>query len=116
MATRPMTTWDVVNGHVTLDLQRLDHFYLSGYVIPNAHPSAGRHPSQFDHHQGSDQPRLCRHRGDLWRGDRNGQRDLRARTPSWQQFNSSNLIDHQWVAVDGTDRVLGWVAVSLVAG
>jgi hypothetical protein len=34
MATRPVTTWDVLDGHVTLDLQCLDRIYLSGYV-PN---------------------------------------------------------------------------------
>jgi hypothetical protein len=34
MATRPVTTWDVLDGHVTLDLQCLDRIYLNGYV-PN---------------------------------------------------------------------------------
>ena len=34
MTTRPVTTWDVLNGHVTLDLQCLDRIYLNGYV-PN---------------------------------------------------------------------------------
>jgi len=34
MTTRPVTTWDVLDGHVTLDLQCLDRIYLNGYV-PN---------------------------------------------------------------------------------
>jgi hypothetical protein len=34
MTTRPVTTWDVVDGHVALDLQCLDRLYLNGYV-PN---------------------------------------------------------------------------------
>ena len=34
MATRPVTTWDVLDGHVTLDLQCLDRIYLNGY-LPN---------------------------------------------------------------------------------
>ena len=34
MATRSVTTWDVLDGHVTLDLQCLDRIYLNGYV-PN---------------------------------------------------------------------------------
>ena len=34
MATRPVSTWDVLDGHVTLDLQCLDRIYLNGY-LPN---------------------------------------------------------------------------------
>jgi len=34
MATRSVTTWDVLVGHVTLDLQCLDRIYLNEFV-PN---------------------------------------------------------------------------------
>jgi hypothetical protein len=34
MATRPVTTRDILDGHVTLDLECLDRIYLNGYV-PN---------------------------------------------------------------------------------
>jgi hypothetical protein len=34
MAKRPVTTADVLDGHVSLDLQCLDRIYLNGYV-PN---------------------------------------------------------------------------------
>lgn len=34
MSARPVTTWDVLDGHVTLDLRCLDRLYLNGYV-PN---------------------------------------------------------------------------------
>ena len=34
MATRPVRTSDILNGHVTLDVECLDRIYLNGYV-PN---------------------------------------------------------------------------------
>jgi phosphinothricin acetyltransferase len=34
--------------------------------------------------------------------------------PSWDDFDASKLAEHRFVAVDG-DRVLGWVAVSVVS-
>ena len=34
MAKRPMTTADVLDGHVRLDIECLDRIYLNGYV-PN---------------------------------------------------------------------------------
>ena len=34
MAKRPVTTADVLDGHVSLDLECLDRIYLNGYV-PN---------------------------------------------------------------------------------
>ena len=34
MATRPVTTSDILDGHVTLDVECLDRIYLNGYV-PN---------------------------------------------------------------------------------
>ena len=34
MAKRPVTTADILNGHVSLDLECLDRIYLNGYV-PN---------------------------------------------------------------------------------
>lgn len=30
--------------------------------------------------------------------------------PSWEQFDAAKLPEHRYVAVDETDRVLGWVA------
>ena len=35
--------------------------------------------------------------------------------PPWERFDSSKLPTHRLVAVDRTDNVLGWVAVSLVS-
>ena len=32
MAKRPVTTMDVLDGHVSLDLECLDRIYLNGYV------------------------------------------------------------------------------------
>jgi hypothetical protein len=34
MATRPVTTWDVLDGHVSLDVECADRLYLNGWV-PN---------------------------------------------------------------------------------
>ena len=34
MATRLVTTHDILDGHVTLDIECLDRIYLNGYV-PN---------------------------------------------------------------------------------
>jgi len=36
MTTRPVTTWDVLDGHVTLDLQCLDRLYLNGPLRASA--------------------------------------------------------------------------------
>jgi L-amino acid N-acyltransferase YncA len=36
--------------------------------------------------------------------------------PAWEAFDSGKLADHRFVAVDGDDIVLGWVAVSTVSG
>ncbi|WP_353354182.1 N-acetyltransferase family protein [Intrasporangium sp. DVR] len=35
--------------------------------------------------------------------------------PSWEQFDTSHLPDHRFVAVDDSGAVLGWVAVSAVS-
>ena len=35
--------------------------------------------------------------------------------PSWEHFDASKLPGHRLVAVDATDTVLGWVAVSAVS-
>jgi len=34
MAKRPVTTADILNGHVSLDLECMDRIHLNGYV-PN---------------------------------------------------------------------------------
>ncbi len=36
-------------------------------------------------------------------------------TPSWEQFDSVKLAAHRWVAVDITDVIVGWAAVSPVS-
>jgi len=36
--------------------------------------------------------------------------------PAWASFDAGKLADHRFVAVDGNDTVLGWVAVSTVSG
>lgn len=35
--------------------------------------------------------------------------------PAWEQFDASRLPGHRFVALDGTGRVLGWVAASKVS-
>ncbi|MFF8944556.1 GNAT family N-acetyltransferase [Streptomyces sp. NPDC014864] len=35
--------------------------------------------------------------------------------PSWEQFDAAKLPGHRYVAVDGTGRVLGWVAATRVS-
>ncbi|MBX6751119.1 MAG: N-acetyltransferase [Micromonosporaceae bacterium] len=35
--------------------------------------------------------------------------------PSWEEFDKGRLPEHRFVAVDETDTVLGWVAVSTVS-
>ncbi|GIF07340.1 N-acetyltransferase [Actinoplanes siamensis] len=35
--------------------------------------------------------------------------------PQWEAFDAAKLSDHRFVAVDDTDTVLGWVAVSPVS-
>ncbi|HEY7226044.1 MAG TPA: GNAT family N-acetyltransferase [Micromonosporaceae bacterium] len=35
--------------------------------------------------------------------------------PAWDAFDSGRLREHRFVAVDGTDAVVGWVAVSTVS-
>ncbi|MFV2121931.1 GNAT family N-acetyltransferase [Streptomyces sp. Act-28] len=35
--------------------------------------------------------------------------------PTWAEFDASRLPEHRFAAVDGTGRVLGWVAVSKVS-
>ncbi|WP_431683837.1 N-acetyltransferase family protein [Kitasatospora sp. KL5] len=35
--------------------------------------------------------------------------------PAWQAFDTARLAEHRFVAVDRTDRVLGWVAASRVS-
>jgi hypothetical protein len=64
MAKRPVTTADVLGGHVTLDLECLDRIYLNGYV-----PNLQRHSCGPEHEadgcdrttQGDEQqPMRCR--------------------------------------------------------
>ncbi|MER7539439.1 N-acetyltransferase family protein [Streptomyces sp. NPDC097704] len=35
--------------------------------------------------------------------------------PSWERFDAAKLPEHRFAAVDGTGRVLGWVAVGRVS-
>nr|WP_095871882.1 GNAT family N-acetyltransferase [Streptomyces sp. TLI_235] len=35
--------------------------------------------------------------------------------PTWQAFDAARLAEHRFVAVDRTDRVLGWIAASRVS-
>ena len=35
MSTRPVTLNDILDGHVTLDLECCDRIYLNGYVLPS---------------------------------------------------------------------------------
>jgi phosphinothricin acetyltransferase len=35
--------------------------------------------------------------------------------PDWEAFDAAKLADHRFVAVDASDTVLGWVAVSAVS-
>jgi L-amino acid N-acyltransferase YncA len=44
-----------------------------------------------------------------------GNATFEIRTPSWEQFDATRLAAHRFVAVDGADQVLGWVAVSSVS-
>lgn len=44
-----------------------------------------------------------------------GQATFETRTPAWHDFDSMKLPAHRFVAVDPTDVVLGWIAVSLVS-
>lgn len=35
--------------------------------------------------------------------------------PTWQTFDAAKLAEHRFVALDRTDRVLGWIAASRVS-
>ena len=44
-----------------------------------------------------------------------GNATFETRTPSWEQFNSSKLAGHRFVAADPAGAIVGWVAVSVVS-
>jgi L-amino acid N-acyltransferase YncA len=44
-----------------------------------------------------------------------GVASLEVVAPAWSEFDRDRLPDHRFVAVDGADSVLGWVATSLVS-
>jgi phosphinothricin acetyltransferase len=44
-----------------------------------------------------------------------GLASFESRAPTWEAFDAGKLPDHRYVAVDGHDDVLGWVAVSAVS-
>ena len=56
MATRPVTEADVLDGHVSLDIECLDRIYLNGYV-PNL--QVGGQVVGFLAHRGVPDPLAC---------------------------------------------------------
>ncbi|MER7415472.1 N-acetyltransferase family protein [Micromonospora peucetia] len=53
---------------------------------------------------------------DIYRlGIATGNATFETEPPTWEQFTASRLPGHRWVAVDPTDRILGWVACSAVS-
>jgi L-amino acid N-acyltransferase YncA len=44
-----------------------------------------------------------------------GNASFETRAPDWATFDATRLAGHRWVAVDGDDRLLGWVAASPVS-
>lgn len=44
-----------------------------------------------------------------------GQASFETTAPDWAAFDAGRLPDHRFVAVDGDDRILGWVAVTRVS-
>ncbi|MFE9959339.1 GNAT family N-acetyltransferase [Micromonospora sp. NPDC005299] len=41
-----------------------------------------------------------------------GDASFETTAPTWPEFDAAKLADHRFVAVDGDDTVIGWVAVS----
>ncbi|MET9347032.1 GNAT family N-acetyltransferase [Streptomyces termitum] len=35
--------------------------------------------------------------------------------PTWEQFDAAKLLDHRFAALDGSGRVLGWIAATKVS-
>ncbi len=56
MATRLLTTYDILDGHVSLDVECLDRIYLNGYV-PNL--QVGGQAVQFLAVRGISDPVAC---------------------------------------------------------
>jgi phosphinothricin acetyltransferase len=50
------------------------------------------------------------------RGIDEGDATFETEVPSWETFVAARLRGHRYVAVDGADRVLGWVACTAVSG
>jgi L-amino acid N-acyltransferase YncA len=44
-----------------------------------------------------------------------GDASFESTAPDWAAFDAGKLTEHRYVAVDGTDTVVGWVAVSRVS-
>jgi len=49
------------------------------------------------------------------RGIDEGDATFETAAPAWERFDAGKLPDHRYVAVDGTGRVLGWIAVAPVS-
>ncbi|WP_422734399.1 GNAT family N-acetyltransferase [Micromonospora sp. WMMD558] len=53
---------------------------------------------------------------DIYRlGIASGDATFETEPPTWSAFTATRLPGHRWVAVDASDRVLGWVACSAVS-
>lgn len=44
-----------------------------------------------------------------------GNATFEATAPTWAEFDAAKLSEHRFAAVDGTGRVLGWIAASKVS-